>query len=72
MSARPCGHPDCDRPATGRALIGHPTHIVTERGGSNRLSTDLDAYAPACTRHNAQKDHGGNWTLCRNGHARIV
>lgn len=69
---RPCAHPDCDQSATGWALVGHPTHIVIERGKSKRFSTDLDAYAPACTRHNAQQDHGGNWTLCRNGHARAT
>ncbi|MFT4282589.1 hypothetical protein [Microbacterium sp.] len=69
---RRCEHPDCDRRATGWALVGHPTHIVLDRGKSKRLSTDLDAYAPTCTRHNAQRDHGGTWALCRNGHARIV
>lgn len=69
---RPCSHPDCDQRATGWALVGNPTHIVLDRGKTKRFSLDLDAYAPTCTRHNAQRDHGGNWTLCQNGHARIV
>jgi hypothetical protein len=69
----PCSHPDCDRPSTGWALLDHPTHIVINSHGKPvRLSTDLDAYGPACARHNAQRDHGGNWTLCPHGHVRVI
>lgn len=69
----PCAHPTCDRPASGWALLGHPTHIViNSHGKPARLSTDLDAYGPACASHNAQKDHGGNWSLCPHGHVRAV
>lgn len=68
-----CSHPDCDRPSTGWALLDHPTHIILNSHGKTvRLSTDLDAYGPACSRHNAQKDHGGNWTLCPHGHVRFL
>lgn len=39
----PCAHPTCDRPATGWALVGHPTHIGTDSHGKPvRMSTDLD------------------------------
>lgn len=52
----PCSHPVCDRPSTGWALLDHPTHIVVNSHGKPvRISTDLDAYGPACTRHNAQR-----------------
>ena len=69
----PCSHPDCDRPSSGWALLDHPTHIVINSHGKPvRISTDLDAYGPACARHNAQRDHGGNWTLCPHGHVRVV
>ncbi|QPE04454.1 hypothetical protein IT882_15165 [Microbacterium schleiferi] len=69
----PCSHPDCDRPSSGWALLDHPTHIVINSHGKPvRISTDLDAYGPACTRHNAQRDHGGNWTLCPHGHVRFL
>lgn len=71
---RPCAHPDCDRPADGWGLGGHPTHIGYNGGQGKvvRWSTDLDAYEPMCARHNAQLDHGGNWSLCPRGHARIA
>lgn len=69
----PCSHPTCERPSSGWALLDHPTHIVVNSHGKPvRLSTDLDAYGPACARHNAQLDHGGNWTLCPHGHVRAV
>lgn len=69
----PCSHPTCDRPSTGWALLDHPTHIVLNSHGKPvRLSTDPDAYGPACSRHNAQLDHGGNWTLCPHGHVRFL
>lgn len=70
-----CSHPDCDRRSTGYALIRIPeTTTITwnSHGKIVRLSRNLDDYGPACTRHNAQMDHGGNWTYCPHGHARIV
>lgn len=68
-----CAHPECDRSAQGWGLVGHPTTIGTVDGGRLvRFSTDLDAYAPLCARHNAQRDHGGNWTACPKGHVRTV
>lgn len=70
---RPCEGPDCDRPATGWGLVGHPTQFGYQADGrAVSWSLDLDAYAPLCTRHNSQKDGGGNWTLCPRGHARIA
>lgn len=69
----PCSHPTCDRLATGWALVGHPTHIGTDSHGKPvRMSTDLERYAPACTSHNAQQDHGGDWLYCPHGHFRAV
>jgi hypothetical protein len=68
---RPCAAPDCTDPARGWGLVGHPTNFGYE-GGKVRWSKDQDAYAPLCTRHNSQKDGGGNWALCPRGHARIA
>jgi hypothetical protein len=70
---RTCVHPECDRPATGWALIGHPTHLgVNSHGKKVRWSIHLGDYSPACARHNAQRDHGGNWSRCGRGHARVA
>ncbi|MDQ0614807.1 hypothetical protein QF046_002448 [Microbacterium sp. W4I4] len=70
---RKCAHPECDRPATGWALIGHPTHIgVNSHGKKVRFSIHLDDYSATCSRHNSQHDHGGNWTRCPRGHARAA
>lgn len=69
----PCAAPGCDRPATGWALVGRPTHLDTDARGRNcRWSVHLDAYAQTCSRHNSQLDRGGSWTLCPHGHARIA
>lgn len=68
-----CSHPECDRPSTGWALLATPTHIVMNSHGKTvRLSTNTDDYGPACSRHNAQRDHGGNWTMCPHGHVRFL
>jgi len=70
---RPCAAPGCDAPATGHALIGRATHIgVDSHGKRVKWSTDLDAYAPTCTSHNGQRDHGGSWTMCKHGHVRLA
>lgn len=69
---RPCAAPGCTSTASGWGLIEHPTTIGAAGGKVLRFSTDLDAYAPTCTRHNSQRDHGGNWTLCPKGHVRAV
>lgn len=69
----PCSYPTCERPSTGWALLGHPTRIVLNSHGKTvRMSLSLDDYGPACAKHNAQLDHGGNWTLCPHGHVRAV
>ena len=68
----PCAAPHCDRLATGWGLVARPTTIGATGGKLVRFSTDLDAYEPTCTSHNAQRDHGGNWTLCPKGHVRSV
>lgn len=68
-----CAHPECDRPATGWALIGHPTHIgLNSHGKKVRFSIHLDAYRVTCSKHNAQHDKGGSWTLCPHGHVRAA
>lgn len=70
---RPCAHPECDRAATGWGLYGMPSHIGRNSHGKRvRWSIHLDAYRPMCSRHNAQRDHGGNWSRCARGHARIA
>ncbi len=70
---RPCSHPMCDRLATGWGLYGPPTHIGHDSHGKRvRWSVHLDAYRPMCPAHNAQRDHGGNWSACARGHARIA
>lgn len=70
---RQCAAPGCDRPATGWALVGHPTHLGTDaRGHRRRWSVHLDAYSETCSRHNSQLDRGGSWTLCPQGHARVA
>lgn len=69
----PCAHPDCDTPAIGWGLLGHPTNIgYNQRGTVVKWSTNYEDYVPMCRSHNGQRDGGGNWTLCPRGHARIA
>ena len=71
---KPCHSPGCTRLADGWGLVGTPTHIGPHpaHGRTVRWSVRLDDYAPLCDSHNAQRDRGGSWTLCPQGHARIA
>lgn len=70
---RPCAAPGCEEPSTGWGLTTHPTTIgVNGHGHLVRFSTNLDAYEPLCRSHNAQRDHGGNWLRCPQGHDRAT
>lgn len=68
----PCVAPGCDRPATGWGLIGRPTTIDSYGGDLVRFSKHPEDYAPLCSRHNSQRDGGGDWLLCPHGHVRAV
>ena len=70
---KPCVAPDCTRLADGWGLVGHPTHLgVESHGRPVRWSVRLRDYAPLCARHNSQRDSGGSWAMCPQGHARAA
>lgn len=69
---KPCAAPGCGRPANGWGLTTRPTSFSAKAGAALGYSTDLDAYAPLCASHNAQRDHGGDWHSCPRGHVRLV
>ncbi len=69
---QPCVN--CGRPADGWGLIAAPTHIGPhpDHGRKVRWSVHLDAYRPLCRSCNSLRDHGGSWSLCPAGHARVA
>lgn len=71
-----CAAPGCRRLADGWGLITRqPTHIGPhpDHGRTVRYSVRIFTdYAPLCSSCNNLRDHGGTWTLCPAGHARIA